>query len=551
MKTRRIGGRQFERMVRNGLANLSEYETKLNALNVFPVADGDTGTNMIATLAGGIAAAKSNEHAGLYLKSLTDGMLLAARGNSGVILSQLFRGYYRALSKCPIIGIGEFRNALIHGYRSGYDAVVRPVEGTILTVAREGIEHIRAQIGRNTTLEELLSMYVAEMRKSLAQTPELLPELKSAGVIDSGALGYIAVAEGMLKYLYGELVEMKQENAETIGMEKNESVVDYSVFHENSPFEEGYCVEFLLQLMRSEQYLQNFRLRKYIEDLNDFGESIVAVQDESRVKVHIHTLKPAKVLSLSQDYGEFLTCKIENMQLQHNEQLKRKEISKPRSEFVIVSMADTNRMKQILFDLGSDYVIPGGAGMNASVQMFLDAFEEVNAETIVVLPNDANSIFSARHAAKIYDRAKIVILETKSVPQGYYALAMDVPDSRDINFRISQMKKGMTETETLFVSKASKPYRSDVFSCEEGARIAIVGEEVVAEGADNVDAFLKGLSFVDGIGDKEVCVIFRGDSEAGYEEARLQNAVNDAYPDLEVEFIDGGSKLYSWMAAIV
>ena len=207
MSTKRINGSQLEQMLRNGLANLKTQESEINRLNVFPVSDGDTGTNMRLTLEHGIQYAYSTAAAGDYLKKLSEGMLLGARGNSGVILSQFFKGFYVELARCSQLGVGELRNGLIRGYRTAYSAVVKPTEGTILTVTREGIEHIRGQINRYTTVEQLFTMYIAEMKKTLAQTPEMLPVLKESGVVDSGALGFIAIAEGMLKCLFGEIIE--------------------------------------------------------------------------------------------------------------------------------------------------------------------------------------------------------------------------------------------------------------------------------------------------------------------------------------------------------
>ena len=204
MRAKRINGTDFEKMLKNGHANLKMHEEEVNKLNVFPVPDGDTGTNMRMTLEHGIRSAKSDPHVGAYLKGISDGMLLGARGNSGVILSQIFRGIYLALARGSSINAGDMRNAMIRGYREGYAAVLKPVEGTILTVSREGVENIRTQITRQTTVDTFLSMYAAEMRKSLMNTPELLPVLKEAGVVDSGALGYILIVEGMIKYLFGE-----------------------------------------------------------------------------------------------------------------------------------------------------------------------------------------------------------------------------------------------------------------------------------------------------------------------------------------------------------
>ena len=325
MSIRRINGLQLEKMIRNGLANLEASESEVNRLNVFPVADGDTGTNMCLTLSNGIRRAKSHVEAGLYLKELSEGMLLGARGNSGVILSQLFKGMWQELARTTMIGPGEMRGALIRSYRVAYAAVVQPVEGTILTVAREGIEHIRSQISRTTGIDTLLSMYIAEMRKTLSYTPEMLDVLKEAGVIDSGALGYILICEGMLKYLYGDVLKTRDVPREE--SKTTDETLSSTLFNENSVFEDGYCMEFILQLMKTASYNQRFRLQSYIDDLKIYGNSLAVIQDNTRVKVHIHTHKPAKVIALSQEYGEFLNFKLENMQLQHTETMLQKELT--------------------------------------------------------------------------------------------------------------------------------------------------------------------------------------------------------------------------------
>ncbi|MBR6916184.1 MAG: DAK2 domain-containing protein, partial [Clostridia bacterium] len=289
MATRKINGVNLDQMLNNGLANLAKHEDELNRLNVFPVPDGDTGTNMRMTLAHALESASVSDHAGEYLASLSDGMLLGARGNSGVILSQFFKGFYQELSRCSVLGPGELRNGLIRGYRIAYRAVINPVEGTILSVAREGIEHIRSQIGRSTTIDSILAMYVAEMKKTLTFTPDMLSVLKEAGVVDSGAYGFILIFEGMLKFLTGDYIDPGRKIESGAGKKS----VDFSLFDENSVFTDGYCMEFILQLMRGDDYSDTFKLQGYIDSLKKRGESIVCVQDGTRVKVHIHTKTPA------------------------------------------------------------------------------------------------------------------------------------------------------------------------------------------------------------------------------------------------------------------
>ena len=420
MSTKRINGFQLEQMLKNGLAALQAQEDEINRLNVFPVSDGDTGTNMRLTLENGIRYAKTKMNAGEYLKRLSEGMLLGARGNSGVILSQFFKGFYVELSRCALLGVGELRNGLIRGYRVAYSAVVKPAEGTILTVTREGIEHIRGQLTRSTTVEQLFSMYIAEMKKTLAMTPEMLPVLKEAGVVDSGALGFIAVAEGMLKYLYGEVMLPEQTESP-----KPPKQVNFDLFNENSAFEDGYCMEFILQLMNAPKYNRHFRISAYIEDLKIYGNSIVAVQDGRRVKVHTHILIPAKIITLSQEFGEFLTFKLENMQVQHNEHDKEMKATRQHKRLAIAAVVNGEGMKRLFQDLGCDVVIDGGSTMNTSSQEFIDAFAQIDADAVVVLPNNPNVILAAEQAVGLYGADNITVLPSRSVAEGYYAIAMD------------------------------------------------------------------------------------------------------------------------------
>ena len=295
---------------------------------------------MYLTLAHGRKAAASGIALGAYLKTLTDGMLLGARDNYGVIISQLFRGIFTELSRCGAANPGDMRNAFIRGYKTAYASVIQPVEGTMLTVAREGIEHIKAQVDRSTVMETLFSMYAAEMRKSLSYTPEMLPALKEAGVVDSGALGYILIIEGMLKYLYGENLKISGDTPGKGGEEfKVNDDVAPELFNENTVFEDGYCLTFVLQLMNGARYSRRFILNAYIEDLKAYGSSLVVVQNGKRVKVHIHTLKPERVISESRVYGEFLSFKLDNMQLQHNARDKKKPEA-PLSPFAVVAVLD-------------------------------------------------------------------------------------------------------------------------------------------------------------------------------------------------------------------
>ncbi len=551
MKTKKINGIHLEKMMKNGLANLREHETEVNKLNVFPVADGDTGTNMCLTIEKGVGYAKSNEVIGFYLRALSEGMLLGARGNSGVILSQFFKGFATELARCTWAGPGELRNALIRGYRAAYSSVVKPVEGTILTVTREGIEHIRSQITRNSTIEEILSMYIAEMKKSLAMTPELLDVLKESGVVDSGAQGMVYIFEGMLDYLYGNIKYKRQSKAAQTQQAQPSKTPDFSRFNENSRFELGYCTEFILQLMRGSDYSQRFEVKRFISELEDYGNSLVVVQDGKRVKVHIHTLRPEKVIALAREYGEFLTFKLENMQLQHNEVLREKQEEQrlPHKALAMVAVVNGEGLKTLFEELGCDVVICCEDTMNASAEEFVEAFERIDADDIVVFPNNKNVFLAAQQAVELFGGDNIHIIPSRSVPEGYFSIAMDIPDFENSR-RISSMESGVKGVSTLIQTTASRDYSYHELHCREGEDIVLLNGEIVSVSKSWLSSIIDALRLTPDIDDKETCVIFIGEGVTEEERDELEEAIADEFPLLDTDFIEGGQKVYRWLIGL-
>ena len=544
--TRRVNGFLLEKMLRTGLANIRAAEETINGLNVFPVADGDTGLNMRLTLENGLRRAKGRTEIGLYLRDLSEGMLLGARGNSGVILSQIFKGIYQELARCQAANIADMRNALIRGYRVAYQSVVCPVEGTILTVAREGIELIRTQLDRNTSIESLLGMYIAQMRKTLAATPDMLAVLKEYGVVDSGAVGYITIFEGMYKYLCGETLQDRG-SGETVPR----TDISEDIFNENSPFEEGYCMEFILQLMNGDSYNHRFRIATFTEDLKLFGNSIVVTQDGTRVKVHIHTMKPGKVIAMSQEFGEFLTFKLDNMQVQHNEFIRKMpKQERVHRQMAVVAVVNGAGMQKVFTDLGCTVVLDGSSKMNTSTQEFLDAFREANADTIVVLPNNKNIVRAAEQAAAMFGESEIHVLPTTSMVEGYYALSMDIPDEVT-DKRIKAMLSGAGNIVTLSQTIASRDYAHNGIGCKVGEEIALVNDRLVFSCRDTIEAVMGGLHKIEGIADKEYCVIFRGEDVDPAQESSLEDAIREEYPLLELQFMDGGQRIYRWLLGVI
>lgn len=545
MKYKRINGTIFQAMIVNGYNNLRRQEKSINDMNVFPVSDGDTGTNMRTTLEIGIKNAKPDESLGKYLKGLSSGMLWGARGNSGVILSQLFKGFYDELARCSIADVGEVRDALVKAYRTAYRSIVHPVEGTILTVAREGIENIKSQFGRGNFVNDVYSLYLAEMRKSLEHLPDLLPVLKEAGVTDSGALGYIAIVDGMVKALYDQTVEAVDNGA---AVEYQDNSTDG--FNENSEFTLGYCTEFLLQLLNAKTAFCPFDVSEFTKTLSALGDSLIVVEQDGIIKVHIHTLRPALVIEEAQKYGEFTTFKLENMQLQHSEFVKAKEQQLTHKKFAVIAVAEGNGMTDMFRANGADIIIDGGKAMGVSADEFAGAYKRANADCIVVLPNNGNNITAAEQAKQLNGNENVVVLPTKTVIEGYYALAYGTSDIEDKDARIEAMTEGMQTAVTVSVARSVKDYTSDEVTCKKGDYLAFIGKKIVCSGKSLITTFLSALSKVQDIEDKGFIYLIKG-KEFALTNDELTSAIDEKFSSLSFEVVDGGQNVFELIAGII
>lgn len=559
MRTQIIDSSLFAGMLVNGIHSLQAIEKELNAMNVFPVADGDTGTNMLATLKNGIKSAADTTDLCEYLKSVSSGMLLGARGNSGVILSQIFKGIYLALMNRTSASIADMRGAFIRGYQVAYEAVAHPEEGTILTVCREGIENTAEQMDHISDMGDFFHTYLASMEVSLDRTPELLPVLAEMGVVDSGGKGYIALIQGMADYLDG-IIHTEPQHADG-GSEQFPSsygALDYSAFDADSRFDEGYCLEFILQLLRSEPYDQSFDSRQFTSALEQMGESLVIVCDDTRVKVHVHTKRPAQIITHAQQYGEFLTFKLENMQLQHNEYLQKQKTAAPsripqntKGTAVMATIAAVNGhgLKEILQNLGCSQIIECGPTMSVSTEEFVNAINAANAEHIVILPGNPNLILAAQQAAQLSGR-DAVVLEAKTIPEVYFALAMDIQDSDDYIRRIEQMQLGIENVDTFLVATAAKTFSHNGITFAENKWVSIHHSEPVLTTEDPVDAIEKSLQMVEDLDDKSICVLIRGNGASSRQESDIQARLQASFPMLECCFLEGGQQVHSWIIGL-
>ena len=581
MATYRISGSVFEKMMLGALKCLTEHEEKINALNVFPVPDGDTGTNMRLTITHGIDNAKGVDKLNTYLRVLADGMVYGARGNSGVIISNFFDGFARSLRRYELMAPSSMAAALTHAYKQAYAGCRSPKEGTILTVAREGIEFLRPQLPRNASFEVLLGMYIARLKISLGNTPELLPCLKEAGVVDSGGMGLVYLFEGMLNYLndnsYVSDVTAKasQENHTTIN-------TSTAVFNENTKFEYGYCMEFLLQLMKGKDYLSQFNLSSFVSTLEDIGESVVVSRLGTRVKVHVHTFKPARVIELVQNYGEFVSFKLENMCLQHNSIYSQnsgdnddeneagqcgcaddiKEIAPAANETVPVKdlykivVGTGDGILSLFEESGADFVIDGGVTMNTSSGEFVSCIEKIRAvnknAAIVVFPNNPNIILAAEQARDLTGDENVHILRSLSSAAGYFGIANDDPQL-DPEERLGLMKSNAESTSTVMLLNATKEYGNGKLRCKEGDWIGLlVSGDIKASSEDDViDVAVKSIGELDHIGDKETAIIFTGEDADEDVADELADRLSDAYPDIDFILTPGGQKAQSFIIGLI
>lgn len=552
MATYELNGALFKDMIRGGAGHLRANAKVVNDLNVFPIPDGDTGDNMSLTMEGGDAALRgvSSESLSFIANKLAGGMLLGARGNSGVILSQFFAGIAKGLEGTEIANAESLGKAFQQGVKQAYDAVMTPTEGTILTVAREATEYAVSNTSKDSTLEDFFSLFIKEMRRSLERTPELLPILKESGVIDSGGAGLVYVIEGMNKILKGETVDVAQTAAPSA------ATPDISSFTADSEMSFGYCTEFLLQLQNSKVNAELFEASTLADELAALeGESIVAFKTGTIVKIHVHTMHPGKILSHCQQYGEFLTLKVENMALQHSETRVENNFT-PESDEVqehkpygVVAVAAGEGIKETFLSLGADVIVEGGQTMNPSSEDFLAAFRRVNADTIFVLPNNSNIVLTARQAAELYRDADVRVLNSKTIGDGYAALTMLDFESNDANVIEENLNDAMQGVLTGMITQSVRDSSIGGLSIAKNDFIGFVGHDMLADDTTVDGAARQLLSAID-MSDKSVIIAICGKDASAADMDSVRAFVKATYPDTELFEIDGGQDIYHFIFVI-
>lgn len=534
-------------MVRGGAARLNTNKKIVNELNVFPIPDGDTGDNMFMTINAGAKAI--NDAKGLSLTecatAISKGMLLGARGNSGVILSRIFAGIARGFFGIEDATMSQFGKALDYGISESYKAVSVPVEGTILTVYKDCVRYANSKLNDNSTLSTYFDDMSKELALSLKRTPDLLAVLKEAGVVDSGGAGLLYIVEGMQDVVEGRGIDEMEDAAETA----EQKSVDLSGFDENSELEFGYCTEFLLQLQNSKVDAETFDVKILSDYLNSVGESVVCFKEGTVVKVHVHTKTPGDILNHCQIYGEYLTLKIENMTLQHHETTIRngfefkQAVQKP---FGTVAVASGKGIKETFSSLGVDCVVEGGQSMNPSAEDFIEAFDKANAETIFVFPNNGNVILTARQAASLYEKSKVCVIPTKTIGEGYAALSMFDVSSGDVDVIRDELCEIAENVITGFVSKASRDTEKDGVNVIGGDYIGFSDDTIYVDSKSRTEA-LGVLAEKLNCGSYDVAILVIGEGTDEKETEEILNGLQKTYRRTEIISIQGDQPVFDYI----
>jgi DAK2 domain fusion protein YloV len=543
MNTQKIDGKCYAEMLRGGTALLLEHSQEINDLNVFPVPDGDTGTNMARTMDGGLSEISTDaDSIGKVSSDFTHGVLLSARGNSGVILSQIFAGINEELSHYDEVGAKELVDAYKKGIAKSYSAVQKPTEGTILTVFRESIEYAEKNITEESSVEDFFRMHIESAKDSLARTKEILPALAEADVVDSGGAGYLYIIMGMYGVLTGELTGSIYKNPEA---QINKANID--LFTRDSKLEFGYCTEFMLRLTTEKCDPDSFEIDELITLLESLGgESIVAYKLDDVVKVHVHTFAPGNVLTVAQSYGEFLTVKIENMSIGHTEESKPKKAKKP---FSVIAIAQGEGLSALFSEMGADEIVTGGQTLNPSTEEIIAAFDRTESDNIIVLPNNKNVILAAKQAAELYDKARVHIIPTKNMMQGYGALSVVTPGITDVSSLVESATRAAEGVIGAEVTMAVRDVTLGGREIKKGDYIAIASSAITAVASSAESAVLEHLDSIN-MDDYEIITLFVGKGVSDIRRVKLTEIIEEKFDMCEIEVFESGNEVYDYMIAI-
>ncbi|MDU8070224.1 MAG: DAK2 domain-containing protein [Gemella haemolysans] len=546
----KINGLVLAEMIDLGSKNLAKNAEKINALNVFPVPDGDTGTNMNLSMSSGAKETAANvvENIGELGKSFSKGLLMGARGNSGVILSQLFRGMSQHIDDKKEVNAKEFAEAIQNGVSIAYKAIIKPVEGTILTVAREAAEAGVKAAEKTTSVVEVMEAIYAEAQASLKRTPELLPILKEVGVVDSGGQGLVCVYQGFVAALKGEKIE---------GLEAVETNVVDMQFEDDHDMDfmspedivYGFCTEFTVRLDKEKK---EFNEDKFREDMSKFGDSLLVISDSEFVKIHIHTETPGDVFNYGQQYGELIKIKSDNMREQHREVLRKQEAKqttapKELKEQAMISISMGAGLSKVLTSMGVDYIVEGGQTMNPSTEDIMKAIKEVNAKNIFIFPNNKNIQLAAKQAAELAEE-NVFVVESKTAPQGLAAVMVYNPQAAaEENF--ANMQEVLSTVSTLEVTHAVRDTNIEGVEIKKDEFMGIRNGKIVVSNL-SLNTVLEELLEKSLDEDSEIVTLYLGEESTEEYTDFLEQLIEEKYPDVEVELIESGQPVYPYIIGV-
>lgn len=545
-----IDGIKFSEMVKLGAHHLYENADYVDSLNVFPVPDGDTGTNMNLSMSSGAKEIEAHtvEHIGETAKALSKGLLMGARGNSGVILSQLFRGFGKAIEEESKLDGKQFAAALQYGVETAYKAVMKPVEGTILTVAKDAAQAAVEKSEATTDVIEVMEVVVEEAKASLERTPELLAVLKEVGVVDSGGQGLVYVYEGFLACLKGEELPVRtdvQSMDELINAEHHRSVQD---FMNTEDIEFGYCTEFMVKFEDDKLKEHPFDELAYREVLSGYGDSLLVISDDDMAKVHIHSETPGDVLTLSQKYGSLIDLKIENMRQQHMDIVGKSEAPKQEQyPYAIVTVAMGTGIAELLKSVGASVVIEGGQTMNPSTQDIVKAIEDVGAERVLILPNNKNIVMAAEQAAE-HLAIEAAVVQTKTVPEGLSAILAFNPEAS-----VADNQQSMTEAasyvKTAQVTHAVRDTTIDGIEIKKDEFMGIASGKIVTTNP-SLEQVTKSLltQIIDE--DAEIITLLYGEDVTEKEASLIEAYIKEQFNYVDIELYPGKQPLYPYIISV-
>lgn len=539
-----MNGIALHQLFTGGYRNLSKNMEAINELNVFPVPDGDTGANMVMTFGGGLNAVSGDiAHVGQYMQALSRAVLLSARGNSGVIFSQFVHGLYRGFAEKETVCFADLARAFACAKEDAYHSIITPTEGTILTVIREAADFLAENAEKFDSFREGFEALQVQMTATLKKTPELLPVLKEAGVVDSGGAGLVCFVDGICAYLRGEsLADIPERHDWSAPSPQTVN------FGPDSRLEYGYCTEFILQLMNYKTDLSRFDLQQFTKPLEQMGDSIVAVHNDGIVKIHIHTFTPENALAYGRRFGEFISVKIENMSIQHSQ--AQPEVKKEKVKYAIIAVASGEGIKEYFSSIGASYIIDGGQTNNPSVSAFLEAFQQFDAEHIVVLPNNSNIILTANQAAEAYTACDVRVIPTKSIVEGYSALSMMNLWCDTVEELIADMSMNLDSVITGYVTTAIRDTHMDGIDVKKGDYIGLGNKHILTAENNRVDAAKQLVKKITDTNPKDVIIIFYGQSVSEEEVADLTAFLQAEYPLVDIGFVDGKQTIYDFIISL-